>query len=228
MAKPVEGHHFQGYKHITRLFPYYFPIISLAVPYYIGETWRNHILSVENLVNISKFKKIARGTFFWWCFCIILSVKPFAHSVVGRLFQKWKVPKTWVLACPVGRRFPKPHSKLHLLHIYIYIPYSSKLAWIKHITVDHHHHHHFYVCWRVRTIAHSYLSICKFQSHWIGLRERLQDTMVFRKHVLFFPSPSIIFPFIQFRQSPSCLLQIPTKPYRSPYVGWLNLIGAPI
>ena len=44
-------------------------------------------------------------------------VKPFAHRVVGRLFQKWKVPKTWVLACPVGRRFPKPHSKLHLLHI---------------------------------------------------------------------------------------------------------------
>ena len=121
MAKPVKGHHFQRYKHITRLFPYDFPIISLVVPYYFpivpGETWRNHILSVENLVNISKFKKIARCTFFWWCFCIILSVKPFAHSVVGRLFQKWKVPKTWVLACPVGRRFPKPHSKLHLLHI---------------------------------------------------------------------------------------------------------------
>ena len=34
MAKPVNGHHFQHYKHITRLFPYYFPIISLVVPYY--------------------------------------------------------------------------------------------------------------------------------------------------------------------------------------------------
>ena len=34
MAKPVKGHHFQHYKHITRLFPYYFPIISLVVPYY--------------------------------------------------------------------------------------------------------------------------------------------------------------------------------------------------
>jgi hypothetical protein len=31
MAKPVKGHHFQHYKHITRLFPYYFPIISLVV-----------------------------------------------------------------------------------------------------------------------------------------------------------------------------------------------------
>ena len=30
MAKPVKGHHFQHYKHITRLFPYYFPIF----PYY--------------------------------------------------------------------------------------------------------------------------------------------------------------------------------------------------
>ena len=34
MAKPVKGHHFQHYKHITRLFPYDFPIISLVVPYY--------------------------------------------------------------------------------------------------------------------------------------------------------------------------------------------------
>ena len=34
MAKPVKGHHFQRYKHITRLFPYSFPIISLVVPYY--------------------------------------------------------------------------------------------------------------------------------------------------------------------------------------------------
>ena len=33
MAKPVKGHHFQRYKHITRLFPYDFPIISLVVPY---------------------------------------------------------------------------------------------------------------------------------------------------------------------------------------------------
>ena len=33
MAQPVKGHHFQRYKHITRLFPYYFPIISLVVPY---------------------------------------------------------------------------------------------------------------------------------------------------------------------------------------------------
>ena len=33
-AKPVKGHHFQRYKHITRLFPYDFPIISLVVPYY--------------------------------------------------------------------------------------------------------------------------------------------------------------------------------------------------
>ena len=33
MAKPVKGHHFQHYKHITRLFPYYFPIFSLVVPY---------------------------------------------------------------------------------------------------------------------------------------------------------------------------------------------------
>ena len=32
MAKPVKGHHFQRYKHITRLFPYDFPIISLVVP----------------------------------------------------------------------------------------------------------------------------------------------------------------------------------------------------
>ena len=32
MAKPVKGHHFQRYKHITRLFLYYFPIISLVVP----------------------------------------------------------------------------------------------------------------------------------------------------------------------------------------------------
>ena len=32
--KPVKGHHFQRYKHITRLFPYDFPIISLVVPYY--------------------------------------------------------------------------------------------------------------------------------------------------------------------------------------------------
>ena len=33
MAKPekYKGHHFQHYKHITRLFPYYFPIISLVV-----------------------------------------------------------------------------------------------------------------------------------------------------------------------------------------------------
>ena len=35
MARPVKGHHFQRYKHITRLFPYDFPIISLVVPYYI-------------------------------------------------------------------------------------------------------------------------------------------------------------------------------------------------
>ena len=35
-AKPVKGHHFQRYRHITRLFPYYFPIISLVVPYYIN------------------------------------------------------------------------------------------------------------------------------------------------------------------------------------------------
>ena len=34
MAKPVKGHHFQHYKHITRLFPYDVPIISLVVPYY--------------------------------------------------------------------------------------------------------------------------------------------------------------------------------------------------
>ena len=34
MAKPVKGQHFQHYKHITRLFPYGFPIISLVVPYY--------------------------------------------------------------------------------------------------------------------------------------------------------------------------------------------------
>ena len=34
MAKPVKGHHFQHYKHITRLFPYDFPIISLVVPHY--------------------------------------------------------------------------------------------------------------------------------------------------------------------------------------------------
>ena len=32
--KPVKGHHFQHYKHNTRLFPYDFPIISLVVPYY--------------------------------------------------------------------------------------------------------------------------------------------------------------------------------------------------
>ena len=40
MAKPVNGHHFQRYKHIynqiiSLLLPYYFPIISLVVPYYI-------------------------------------------------------------------------------------------------------------------------------------------------------------------------------------------------
>ena len=35
MAKPVKGHHFQRYKHITRLFPYDFRIISLVVPYYL-------------------------------------------------------------------------------------------------------------------------------------------------------------------------------------------------
>ena len=35
MARPVKGHHFQRYKHITRLFPYDFLIISLVVPYYI-------------------------------------------------------------------------------------------------------------------------------------------------------------------------------------------------
>ena len=34
MAKPVKDHHFQRYKHITRLFPYDFPIISLVVPDY--------------------------------------------------------------------------------------------------------------------------------------------------------------------------------------------------
>ena len=34
IAKPMKGHHFQHYKHITRLFPYDFPIISLVVPYY--------------------------------------------------------------------------------------------------------------------------------------------------------------------------------------------------
>ena len=34
MAKPVKGHHFQHSKHITRLFPYDFPISSLVVPYY--------------------------------------------------------------------------------------------------------------------------------------------------------------------------------------------------
>ena len=28
------------------------------------------------------------------------------------------MPKTWVLASPVGRRFPKPHSKLQMCHIY--------------------------------------------------------------------------------------------------------------
>ena len=33
MAKPVKGHHFQSYKQITRLFPYYVPTISLVVPY---------------------------------------------------------------------------------------------------------------------------------------------------------------------------------------------------
>ena len=34
MAKPVKGQNFQHYKHITRLFPYDFPIISLVVTYY--------------------------------------------------------------------------------------------------------------------------------------------------------------------------------------------------
>ena len=34
MAKPVKDHHFQRYRHITRLFPYDFPIISRVVPYY--------------------------------------------------------------------------------------------------------------------------------------------------------------------------------------------------
>ena len=34
MAKPVKDHHFQRYKHITRLFPYDVPIISLVVPDY--------------------------------------------------------------------------------------------------------------------------------------------------------------------------------------------------
>ena len=79
----------QAYNQIISLF---FPYCSLLFPYFSpivpGETWRTHILSVENLLNISKLKKIDRRRFFWWCFCIILSVKPFAHSVVGRLFQK--------------------------------------------------------------------------------------------------------------------------------------------
>ena len=73
MAKPVKGHHFQHYKHIynqiiSLLFPYVsllFPYFSPMVPYNFacfspivpGETWRNHILSVENLLNISKLKK---------------------------------------------------------------------------------------------------------------------------------------------------------------------------
>ena len=34
MAKPVKGHHFQRYKHITKLFPYYFPSCSLLFPYF--------------------------------------------------------------------------------------------------------------------------------------------------------------------------------------------------
>ena len=33
-GKPVKDHHFQRYKHINRLFPYDFPIISLVVPDY--------------------------------------------------------------------------------------------------------------------------------------------------------------------------------------------------
>ena len=82
MAKPVKGHHFQRYKHLARWFPYYFPIISLVVPYDFpmfpllfpiislffpivpGETWRNHILSVENLLNISKLKKLTGAEIF--------------------------------------------------------------------------------------------------------------------------------------------------------------------
>ena len=34
MAKPVKGHHFQRYKHITRLFSYDFPSCSLLFPYF--------------------------------------------------------------------------------------------------------------------------------------------------------------------------------------------------
>ena len=34
-GKTCEGSPLSAYKHITRLFPYYFPIISLVVPYYI-------------------------------------------------------------------------------------------------------------------------------------------------------------------------------------------------
>ena len=60
---------------IFLLFPSLFPIISLFLPYcsllfpYFspivpGETWRNHILSVENLLNISKLKKMTGAEFF--------------------------------------------------------------------------------------------------------------------------------------------------------------------
>ena len=74
---------------ISLLFSYYFPSCSLLfpyfspiVPYYVpifpycsllfpcfspivpGETWRNHILSVENLLNISKLKKLTGAEFF--------------------------------------------------------------------------------------------------------------------------------------------------------------------
>ena len=53
---------------ISLLFPYFsllFPYFSPIVPYNFacfspivpGETWRNHILSVENLLNMSKLKK---------------------------------------------------------------------------------------------------------------------------------------------------------------------------
>ena len=60
---------------ISRLFPYFsllFPYFSPIVPYNFacfspivpGETWRNHILSVENLLNISKLKKLTGAEFF--------------------------------------------------------------------------------------------------------------------------------------------------------------------
>ena len=82
MAKPVKGHHFQDYKHITRLFPYYFPIISLVVYYF--PIYNFLILPYYCPICLPGFQDDKLRHLEWLCFdCHAKCLKP------------WKIHITW-------------------------------------------------------------------------------------------------------------------------------------